>query len=234
MPFDEPQSRNEAILQNMLGAENVLPEPQSRIEELLQEILEQGGGNADPNAVHYTADTGKTEAEKAQARSNIDALGVGDLGTVFTYKGSVATVADLPATGNTVGDVWFVESELANFVWLVDELNPSGFWDEFGQPIDLSAYQLKPTVNSPVGAAVTITPVENSIYNCGTLTSLTISNPPATGSYSIVFTSGATATSTTFPATILGLEGFAAEANTIYEINVLDNRAVVGKWEVTA
>lgn len=38
--FDAPQSRNEAILQNMLGAENVLPEPQSRIEDLLQQILE--------------------------------------------------------------------------------------------------------------------------------------------------------------------------------------------------
>lgn len=42
--FDAPQSRNEAILQNILGAENELGEPQSRIEELLQEILEQGGG----------------------------------------------------------------------------------------------------------------------------------------------------------------------------------------------
>jgi hypothetical protein len=49
-----------------------------------------------------------------------------------------------------------------------------------------------------------------------------------------VFTSGSTATSTTFPATILGLEDFAAEANTIYEINVLDNRAVVGSWAVSA
>lgn len=37
--FDEPESRNEAILQNMLGAENELPEPQSRIEDLLQQIL---------------------------------------------------------------------------------------------------------------------------------------------------------------------------------------------------
>ena len=84
------------------------------------------------------------------------------------------------------------------------------------------------------GATPTITPIHNRIYNCGELTSLTITNPPATGSYSIVFTSGATATTTTFPATILGLEDFAAEANTLYEINVLDNRAVVGSWEVSS
>lgn len=39
--FDAPQSRNEAILQNMLGAENDLGEPESRIEELLMMLLEE-------------------------------------------------------------------------------------------------------------------------------------------------------------------------------------------------
>lgn len=90
------------------------------------------------------------------------------------------------------------------------------------------------TVVEVSGTTPTITPAANTTYNCGELTSLTISNPPATGAYSIVFTSGNTATETTFPATILGLEDFAAEANTIYEINVLDNRAVVGSWGVSA
>lgn len=42
--FNRPQSRNEAILQNMLGANNVIGAPQSRIEELLIKILENGGG----------------------------------------------------------------------------------------------------------------------------------------------------------------------------------------------
>lgn len=50
--FDTPQSRVEAILQNMLGAENVLPPPQSRIEYYLQKILEEGisGGLPDVTA----------------------------------------------------------------------------------------------------------------------------------------------------------------------------------------
>lgn len=39
-----PLSRNEAILQNMLGANNILEPPQSREEALLQAILEGGGG----------------------------------------------------------------------------------------------------------------------------------------------------------------------------------------------
>ncbi len=42
-----PQSRTEAILQNMLGANNVLEPPQSREEYLLQQILEQGGTGGD-------------------------------------------------------------------------------------------------------------------------------------------------------------------------------------------
>lgn len=84
------------------------------------------------------------------------------------------------------------------------------------------------------GATPTITPVAGHAYECGELTSLTISNPPATGAWSIVFTSGSTATTTTIPGTILGLESFAPDANTIYEINVLDNRAAVGSWAVSA
>ena len=91
-----------------------------------------------------------------------------------------------------------------------------------------------PTIVSVDGTSPEITPANNTLYNCGTLTSLTITNPTSVGSYSIVFTSGSTATQTTIPATILGLESFAAEANTLYEINVLDNRAVVGSWAVSA
>lgn len=89
------------------------------------------------------------------------------------------------------------------------------------------------TVVEVEGTTPTITPESNTIYNCGELTSLTISNPPSSGAYSIVFTSGSTATDTTIPATILGLESFEPAVNTLYEINVLNNRAVVGSWAVS-
>lgn len=47
--MNAPESRNEAILQNMLGADNTLGEPESRIETLLQELLTKlGGGSGDP------------------------------------------------------------------------------------------------------------------------------------------------------------------------------------------
>lgn len=45
--FNTPESRNEAILQNILGADNQLAPPQSRIEVLLQLLLKELGGGGD-------------------------------------------------------------------------------------------------------------------------------------------------------------------------------------------
>ena len=54
--FSSPQSRNEAILQNILGADNVIVAPQSRIEALLQQILEEGAMGGKLKA-EYDSDT---------------------------------------------------------------------------------------------------------------------------------------------------------------------------------
>ena len=82
------------------------------------------------------------------------------------------------------------------------------------------------------GSTVTIVTTRDHYYSCGTLDSLTVTVSGTSGAWSLSFTSGSTPTVTSIPSTILGLESFAAEANTVYEINVLDNRAVVGKWAV--
>lgn len=77
------------------------------------------------------------------------------------------------------------------------------------------------------GTTPTITPANNTIYNCGEVESLTISNPPATGKYAIIFYSGATPTST------VGIENFAAEANKRYKITVEGNYATYDSWPYT-
>lgn len=46
-----PESRNEAILQNMLGEDNVLLPPESRIETLLQDLLAKLGGSGNEGDV---------------------------------------------------------------------------------------------------------------------------------------------------------------------------------------
>lgn len=167
MSFDAPQSRNEAILQNMLGAENELEPPQSRVEGLLQQILEEGGGGGgDSSAVKYTEQS-LTDAQKGQARANIN------------------------ASGNIVRE----------------------------------------TVS---GATPSIAAVNNTFYKCGELTSLTITSSPEEGEFAIRFTSGSTATVVNTPENILLPDGFSIEANTIYELNVLDRALVYAAIGVTS
>lgn len=69
-----------------------------------------------------------------------------DITTVFRYKGTVATVADLPqTTGVQVGDVYQVtagsgQGSASEYV-CVDNTTPGSFvWEELGTTIDLSAY----------------------------------------------------------------------------------------------
>lgn len=81
------------------------------------------------------------------------------------------------------------------------------------------------------GAEVTLTPEPGTRYQCGELTALTVSDPPAVGAWELVFASGAVPTVTTIPQTVLGLDEFAAGANTVCEINVLDGRALTASWE---
>lgn len=89
------------------------------------------------------------------------------------------------------------------------------------------------TVVEVSGTTPTITPIHNRIYNCGEVTSLTISNPPATGTYSVIFTSGATATDLSIPPDVKMPDGFTVEANKRYEINVSGGWAVTGSWAVS-
>lgn len=56
-----------------------------------------------------------------------------DLSSVYKYKGSKATYAELPSTGNTVGDVWDVTESGMNYAW-------SGTaWDALGQIFTVAA-----------------------------------------------------------------------------------------------
>lgn len=86
--------------------------------------------------------------QEIQDRSNADADLADDiadlqrqldsLGNIFTLKGSVATYADLPATDNNVGDVWYVISESTGYIWIDD--NDTERWEQLGISVDLSNY----------------------------------------------------------------------------------------------
>lgn len=106
------------------------------------------------------------------------------IGNVFTIKGSVSTPEDLPATGNSIGDVYYVESVMAGYVWI--EVSGTERWEELGEPIDLSNYYTKTETDSllddkqdtlTAGTGIDITnnvisasAVENTFYWDGTNT----------------------------------------------------------------
>ena len=51
-----------------------------------------------------------------------------DITNMYRHKGSVASVSDLPSTGNTAGDVYNVTATGMNYVWTSD-----GAWDALGE-----------------------------------------------------------------------------------------------------
>ena len=80
------------------------------------------------------------------------------------------------------------------------------------------------------GTELTLKPEPGTLYRCGELRSLTLTDPPASGAWMLVFGSGETPTETAIPDSVLGLEDFAAASGAVYEINVLDGRALVSGW----
>lgn len=71
-----------------------------------------------------------------------------DIASAYKYKGSKATYDALPTTGNTVGDVWNVESDGMNYAWTGSE------WDSLGTAVDLSGYATKTELNTGLGKKV--------------------------------------------------------------------------------
>lgn len=164
--FDAPQSRNEAILQNILGANNVLGEPQSRIEALLMQILDQGGGG-------------------------------GGGGAVDSVNGQTGTVV--------------LDAE------------------------DVGASAVPTEVTVTTAGAVSQECADNTIYTfTGALTSLTLTQATGAREYLVIFTTGSTAPTVTFPSGVVFPDTLTVEANKRYEVSVRDGYAVAQAWAVSA
>lgn len=67
-----------------------------------------------------------TDAEANYAKKS-------DITNVYKWKGSKATYADLPSSGNTVGDVWNVETDNQNYGWT------GTAWDPLGSVVEIAS-----------------------------------------------------------------------------------------------
>ena len=129
----------------------------------------------------------------------------------------------------------FAKYELPGFTAYFYEGN-SGFSVTIAadDSVSVTPYSSVPTTIHVTGTTPTIALCEdNNIYECGELTSLTVTAIDNPGSFIIRFLSGATATTTTLPAGMVFPDAFTPEANTRYEINCVDGYALAAGWPYT-
>ena len=104
--------------------------------------------------------------------------------------------------------------------------------DEIVAYLDIGGSANPSDVVNVEGTTPVITAVKNTMYVCGTLTTLSFT-PSATGISAIRFTAGSTATVLTVPNTVKWPDWFngTLEANRVYEINIMDGiYGVVMSW----
>lgn len=219
--FAEPQSRNEAILQNCLGADNDLGEPQSRIEELLMELLDAlSGGTGSAFVINFSLSHGVYSADKTFAEVEA-AIEDGKI-CIVKYSNDTAYLVEFDGT------TAIFESIAENYVDSY-RINDDESCDHYFYTLEKQAL----SVNSSLTTPTIDTATNNTIYSFGELTSLTVTALGSNASFIIRFTSGSTPTTTNFPASMVFPEAFAAEANMRYEINCVDGYALVASWPTT-
>ena len=118
----------------------------------------------DSSAIHTLAD--------------LVALGM-DIEGAFVFKGTVATVADLPSTGNKIGYVYHVTANHSEYIWAKVDGSTTEAWEEFGEHFvvnhvhDVTVTGTNST--STVGGSATVTGTNSTSTVSG---SASITNAP--------------------------------------------------------
>lgn len=97
-----------------------------------------------------TAVSDLTNDSGYQTASDVSSAISTAVASAYKYKGSVATQSDLPASGNTTGDVYDVQATGMNYAW-----NGSA-WDALGQYVDTSVLWTSTTGQSNSLTAMTV------------------------------------------------------------------------------
>ena len=141
-----------------------------------------------------------------------------DFQTGAQVQSAIAASAELPSVS---------ASDNGKFLRVV-----SGAWAAQAVPfqtprVAMTSADTTPTLNPntfyvfPEMASLTPTlamPTENTIVN----------------EYHFMFTSGATATTLTIPSTVSEPSGFSVEANTTYEVSIMENCMLANSWAVSS
>lgn len=102
--------------------------------ENVQKFLDQSGlSHLWTKIKEYVADNSIDSVSWGDISNKPDVALKSDLTNVYIYRGTKPTYAQLPTTGNVIGDVWNVEDSDMNYAWT------GTTWDPLGQTFTVDA-----------------------------------------------------------------------------------------------
>lgn len=113
--------------------------------------------NGKTGAVVLSAsDVGAAAAGAVYTKEEIEQKLVG----AMTYMGTKAAVSDLPVTGNTIGDVWHITADGAEWAWDGSE------WQNLGTVVDISGKADKSALDAHTGnTTIHVTAADKTAWN---------------------------------------------------------------------
>lgn len=196
------------------------------------QALDDLGGEPQKIVVSVTKSGSNYSVDKTYAQ--INAAYQAGASVVFSYGGTA--IANFDDSG--IEDAFVVE--ICNYVSNGPELVIIAVTESDTVVVGEYLLQKAPTESTVSGATPSVAAADNRLYNCGEVTTLTITSLPATGLFTVMFTSGSTATQIVWPqgAVIAMPDGQTIEANKLYELSVRccgagnPVKVAVGEWPV--
>lgn len=139
---------------------------------LAQNAMPKSGGTftGAVSGIAPTADTNLT------TKKYVDDTIAAQVAALFKFKGTKDTAADLPESNNTIGDVWHVKENHAEYVWVTVDGASEPSWELLGTSINLDPYALKTDLKT-----LTLSDGKNSIpYSPLTAKSVTFAGSGST------------------------------------------------------
>ena len=124
----------------------------------VSDLTNDSGFQTDTDVSGSISDALANSGDAYQTASAVDAKIAAAMTAAMTYKGSVATVADLPASGNKVGDFYNVLADGRNYAW------DGNAWDDAGGSVDTSTLWSSTPGQSNSLIAMTVSEI-NEILN---------------------------------------------------------------------
>ena len=141
-----------------LASKSYVDQNGGKIDKIKVNGTEQTITNKEVDITVPTAVSDLTNDSGFQTASDVSSAISTALTSAMTYKGSVATVADLPSSGNKVGDFYNVTATGENYAW------DGSAWDKVGDILDTSTFWSNQSGQSNSLEAATVAEI-NAILN---------------------------------------------------------------------